>query len=123
MQAREFNEQLAKQLRMPPVEAEHVGRSFLETIGERLPAREARQFAAQLPKELADAVDQKKTDTEYDYAEFLSRFSQRAGLSRRGAAAAARTIWDALSSAISAGELDKALQVLPENFQQLGQNT
>lgn len=78
----------------------------LETLGERLPRKAARGFAAQLPHDLRACLLQRQDARQpFDLDEFYNRVSARADLGRPLAVACAQAVIKVLYEAVSAGEI------------------
>ena len=97
--------------------AETVTRAFLETLATRLPNDEAKDLAAQLPTALKEALHPTAPEVEkIGPDEFLTRFARLANISNQQAPDMAKAVWQSLEQAVSQGELDEVVSVLPEDL-------
>lgn len=89
----------------------------LETLNERLTGGEAKDFAAQLPKEVQPAL-QPKTEEAEDFSldEFYRRVAERAGVDIETARVDAQAVMRVLREAVTFGELDDVMAQLPAEF-------
>lgn len=88
----------------------------LETLGERLSRKEAREFAAQLPHDLRECLLQRQDAQQpFDLDEFYNRVSARADMGRPQAVECALAVIKVLYEAVSAGEMaDIQIELAPE---------
>ena len=103
-----------------------ASRATLETLGDRLQEGEATDLGAQLSDELGRYLEEHADTTEsFGFEEFTERVAERdENLSDSdddlsAAAFHARVVVDALSEAVSEGELDDLRNSLPEEYGQL----
>jgi uncharacterized protein (DUF2267 family) len=98
--------------------AEDAVLATLSVLGERLRGGEAKDLAAQLPAELADAVQTTGPGDAFDVMEFCRRVAAReeADVSTAIARRHARVVLDVVLGAVSAGERDDVLAQLPDEY-------
>lgn len=98
--------------------AEDALLATLSVLGERLKGGEARDLAAQLPRELADALPTDGPGDRFDITEFLRRVAEReeADVSTAIARQHARIVLDVVLSVVSAGERDDVIAQLPQEI-------
>lgn len=95
-------------------------RATLETLAERIPADEAADLAAQLPREIGRFLHQEVEKTErFGAIEFVQRMADRASLDLPDATYAVRAVFDVLNDAVSAGEIEDIRGALPDDYQRL----
>lgn len=94
-------------------------RATLETLGERLFGGEAHNIAAQLPREIGHYLEEPTTNESFDLDEFFRRVSFREGVELPEAVFHARVVIEVLKEAVSPGVIDKALDQLPAEYDQL----
>jgi uncharacterized protein (DUF2267 family) len=97
-------------------QAERAARATLQTLAERITAGEARDLAAQLPPELAPALNTTGEAEPFDLEELLRRVAQRIGVDRATAERSVRATFDALGQAITGSELADLAAQLPRDF-------
>jgi uncharacterized protein (DUF2267 family) len=102
-------------------QAEAITEATLRTLAERITSGEARDLAAQLPKELQEpltaGVDEQAEA--FGLREFVRRVAERAGVDETLAQEGARAVLLTLRGAVSHGEFDDVMAQLPEEFRQL----
>ncbi|MFP8953692.1 DUF2267 domain-containing protein [Natrialbaceae archaeon A-arb3/5] len=100
-------------------QAVRATRAVLTTLGERLQEGEATDLASPLPME----IDRYLTDAEhgqrFDYQEFLDRVADRANVDRPDANYHAQQIVAIVADVVPAGNIEKADNQLPEDFDPL----
>jgi uncharacterized protein (DUF2267 family) len=102
-------------------DAERAVPAVLSTLADRIGPREAADTAAQLPKELKDALQPTDSNAgEFDAAEFLKRVRERADLDPDRARDLARAVFVALHEAVSEGELHDWDLLLSSDYVDLG---
>lgn len=99
-------------------EAINVTRATLETLGERL-FQETDQLAAQLPADLAAFLTSGTANQKYDFDEFLQKVGEREGADPQTAKSHIEAVIDVLSEAVSGGEIEDVIEVLPKEYRQL----
>jgi uncharacterized protein (DUF2267 family) len=101
-------------------QAEAVTQATLLTLAERITGGEARDLAAQLPKEVQAFLDKKEEPAEaFDLNEFVRRVSLRAGVDRDTAQRGVQAVFQTLYAAVSTGEFSDVMSQLPKEFQDL----
>ena len=118
MKNREFIATVAERARdIPKDEAEAVSRATLQTLGERITGGEARDLAAQLPKELQPHLESAPEPPEpFGLDEFIRRVSERAGVSRDDARDGVYAVVQTLQDAVTFGEFEDVMSQLPKEF-------
>ena len=100
--------------------AENAITATLETLNERIAGGEARDLAAQLPKEIQPALRPKAEESEgFSLEEFYRRVAEREGVDIETARIDASAVMGTLREAITPGELDDVMAHLPEDFNTL----
>lgn len=99
-------------------EALNVTRATLETLGERL-FQETEQLAAQLPADLANFLTSGTSNQKYEFDEFLQRIGEREGTDPQTARQHAEAVIEVLSEAVTEGEIEDVIEVLPKEYRQL----
>jgi uncharacterized protein (DUF2267 family) len=101
-------------------EAENATTATLETLNERITGGEARDLAAQLPKEIQPALQPKAEEAEgFSLEEFYRRVAEREGVDIETARIDASAVMRVLREAVTPGELDDVMAQLPEDFNAL----
>jgi uncharacterized protein (DUF2267 family) len=102
-------------------EAERATRVTLETLAERLAGGEAKDLAAQLPRELGEHLrgGWSGIGERFSLDEFFRRVSVREGVELPEAVFHARAVLAVLSEAVSQGEMNDVRAQLPAEFDQL----
>lgn len=122
MQYHEFVGQVQHRARLGTEgDAVRAVHATLETLGERLFGGEAHNLAAQLPKEIGDYLERPVDSESFDLDEFYDRVAMREGVDLPDAVYHARVVIEVLRDAVSPGVLDKVLDQLPEEYNQLFQ--
>ena len=121
MQMREFVGQVQTKARLPSADpAINATRATLETSAERLGADESRHLGAQLPAEIGRYLERAlPTSERFDSDEFLKRVSEREGVDLPVSVHHARAVLEALQVAVSAGEINDVLELLPGDYARL----
>jgi uncharacterized protein (DUF2267 family) len=97
-------------------EAENATTATLETLNERISGGEARDLAAQLPKEIQPALRPKAEESEgFSLEEFYRRVAEREGVDIETARIDASAVMRVLREAVTPGELDDVMAQLPED--------
>ena len=96
-------------------------RATFETLGECLGAREAHALAAQLPRKIADYLDEPLPEkgTPFSFGEFCQRVAQREACEVQDAMAHVRCVFDILKKAVTGGEISHVRELLPQDFSPL----
>jgi uncharacterized protein (DUF2267 family) len=99
-------------------DAEAACTATLSVLGERLAGGEAKDLAAQLPRELADVVQTRGPGERFDLQEFYRRVAEREERDVNPAVARehARVVMGVVLSAVSSGERDDVLAQLPKEY-------
>ena len=98
-------------------DAERATNATLSTLGERLPAGELDDLAAQLPRELQALLRSRGArPRDFDADAFLARMADREGLSTSEALHHARAVFDVLEQAVTGPELRHLRDRLPDDF-------
>jgi len=98
--------------------AEDAVLATLSVLGERLKGGEARDLAAQLPADLADAVQTSGPGDRFDAQEFCRRVAEREEreVSTAVAQQHVRVVLDVVLGSVSGGERDDVIAQLPEEY-------
>jgi uncharacterized protein (DUF2267 family) len=121
MQYDEFIARVAELGGVERGDAERAVPAVLSTLADRIGPREAADTAAQLPKELKDALEPTDPNAgEFDAAEFLKRVRERAELDPEQARDLARAVLVTLREAVSEGELRDWDLLLSTDYVDLG---
>ncbi|MFW6075232.1 MAG: DUF2267 domain-containing protein [Chloroflexota bacterium] len=101
-------------------DAERATRALLETLAERLDGGEAKDLAAQLPREIGLHLtrDEKRAweSERLSLDEFYQRVSERESVDLPVAIFHARAVMSVVEEAVSAGEMSDVRQQLGEEF-------
>jgi uncharacterized protein (DUF2267 family) len=102
-------------------DAERATRATLETLAERLAGGEAKDLAAQLPREIGVYLRQPLAGAGESLSldEFFQRVGSREGVALPDATYHARVIIALLSEVVTIGEIENVKAQLPANFRQL----
>jgi uncharacterized protein (DUF2267 family) len=100
-------------------EAEDAARATLRTLGERISAGEARDIAAQLPRELRDLLAGGDGPHGFSTEEFLQRVQARERVPIMAAEAHVRAVFAAVRAAIDDQELADLASELPRALEDL----
>jgi uncharacterized protein (DUF2267 family) len=102
---------------LPRDEADAITRATLQTLGERITGGEARDLAAQLPKELQDDLASASEEAEpFDLEKFIRRVGERARVAPADARIGINAVFQTLEDAVSFGEFEDVMGQLPEEF-------
>jgi len=98
--------------------AEDAVLATLSVLGERLKGGEARDLAAQLPADLADAVQTSGPGDRFDAQEFCRRVAEREerDVSTAVAQQHVQVVFDVVLGSVSSGERDDVIAQLPEEY-------
>jgi len=99
-------------------EAVAAVRATLQTLAERIGANEARHVAAQLPDEIGRHLQNPPAATgeRFSFDEFCQRVARREDCDLPDAVFHARCVIETLEEAVSAGEINQVVGLLPEEF-------
>ena len=121
MDYEEFIGHVAQDADLSKEEAATLTRATLATFAERITGGEAQDLAAQLPYPLKTALISAHENAEaFSVEEFFERAAERADTDRDVAEVAVEAVLASLRDAVTPGELDDALSLLPVAFQRLG---
>ncbi len=103
-----------------PDAAERAVRATLETLGQRLPAEEAEDLAAQLPPHLATCLHQTASQhEEFPVDEFYERVAELEDIDPDEATAHAKAVLGILDHAVSSGQIAELMMRLPSDYGEL----
>jgi uncharacterized protein (DUF2267 family) len=120
MKHAQFIEKVAERANVSLGQAESLTQATLQTLAERISGGEARDLAAQLPKQLQPFLIKNEEDAErFGLDEFIRRVALRAGVERELADTGARAVMQTLHGAVSRGEFEDVMAQLPREFQEL----
>lgn len=98
-------------------EAEKVTRIVLRVLSERLPIGQSAHLAAQLPGSLQDALpDGDQPAPSFGVEEFVSRVADQLGTTPETAKWDASAVLTTVGEAVTGGELNQVLSVLPSGY-------
>ena len=100
-------------------EAVRTTRAVLTTLGERLGAGEASDFAAPLPMEIDRHLLEAEAAQQFSYDEFVDRVAERAGMDEADAAFAAKAVVALAAQQAPPGERTDVRDSLPPEFNEL----
>lgn len=101
-------------------EAEAVLNAFLETLGESLGEPDQFRLAAELPEGLKEVCTRRREQQPLNLEEFYKRVGARSGERRYGESVrVSQAAAHAVRKAVSSGEIEKLLSVLPDEFEEL----
>ncbi len=105
---------VAERLRTDEETAQRSARATLTTLAQHVPEQYARDLAAQLPRPAADWFEEGAAQQEtFDADTFTVRVAELADLSESDVAEHARAVIGTLSEAVTAGEIEKLIGLLP----------
>ena len=117
MEHDDFIDLVHERLDAPREVAERAARATLETLGQRLPANEAEDLAAQLPPPLAEFLHQTAAqDDEFPVDEFYLRVAELGDLQPDEAEAQTKAVLAVLDDAVSAGQITDLIAALPADY-------
>jgi len=93
--------------------------AVLQTLGERLDPGEAKDLAAQLPRELGTSLQTFEHSVRMSLDEFFKRVSGRASVDTPAAVYHTRVVFELLQEAVSAGEIADVRSQLPPEWNEL----
>ncbi|MCU4925759.1 DUF2267 domain-containing protein [Halobacteria archaeon AArc-dxtr1] len=100
-------------------QAVRATRAVLTTLGERLQEGEATDLASPLPMEIDRYLIEAEHGQRFDYQEFLDRVADRANVDRPDANYHAQQIVAIVADVVPPGNIEKADNQLPEDFDPL----
>ena len=100
-------------------QAVRATRATLTTLGERLHEGEATDLASPLPMEIDRFLLEAEHGQRFDYSEFLERVAERERVDRADANYHAQQIIALIGEVVPPGNLEKARNQLPEDFDRL----
>jgi uncharacterized protein (DUF2267 family) len=101
------------------VEAMRTTEAVLQTLGERIEARQAKDIAAQLPRELASHLQTKEHALKLPLDDFFRKVANRAQVDVPKAVQDVRVVFEVLQYAVSPLEIANVRQQLPAEWGQL----
>jgi uncharacterized protein (DUF2267 family) len=106
-------------------EAERATQATLETIRERIVGDEAKDLAAQLPRELGEYLYGREGENgqHFDMEEFIRRVSQKEGVDPIAAVMHVRAVFAVIQDAVSPGEVADLQVNLSADYAQLFANS
>jgi len=105
----EFVGQVQHRARLPSTaEAVRATRSTLEVLAARLYGDEARELAAQLPREIAIYLEAKEEPRRFGLQEFFKLVQEREGVDMPESVYHARAVISVLQDAVTPGEIEDA---------------
>jgi uncharacterized protein (DUF2267 family) len=115
-----FEKKVSAQAGVPRDRARVLIRATLQTLGDRITRGEARDLAAQLPKQMKDWVGTGQPEAEkFGVEEFIRRVSDRARVPPEEAQKAAKAVFSTLREAVTGGEFKDIMSQLPKEFSEL----
>jgi RND superfamily putative drug exporter len=96
--------------------AADISHATLATLSERIPAREARELARQLPDELAASVLGVEHAQPLSSDEYVARVADRAGVGTHSAAHDAAVVVSVLASTLTDSEIEYLRAALPPDY-------
>ncbi len=102
-------------------EAERATRATLETVRERIVGDEAKDLAAQLPKELGEYLRGREGENgdHFPFKEFIERVSAKEGVEPTVAIIHARAVFSVLEDAVSPGEIEDVRVNFSDDYSEL----
>jgi uncharacterized protein (DUF2267 family) len=120
MKFTEFVGQVQHRLELPGEgEGIRATRAVLETLGERLQAREATDLAGSLPMEIDYYLESADHGQRFDYDEFLDRVADRATLDRSDANHYGQVVVGLVSELVSRAEIEEIRAGLTADYDDL----
>lgn len=119
MKYEEFMGQVQQRARLPDQNRTGAAiRATLQTLAERLTEGAASNLAAQLPSEVGRHLQEGGDGggERFDLDEFFTRVSKREQSDRPATVQHVRAVFAVLNEAVSAGEMEKVRQQLPEDY-------
>lgn len=106
-------------------EAERATRATLETVRERIVGDEAKDLAAQLPKELGEYLRGREGENgdHFPFKEFIERVSAKEGVEPTVAIIHARAVFSVLEDAVSPGEIEDVRVNFSDDYSELFSST
>jgi len=100
-------------------EAVRATRATLEVLGQRLFGGEAKDLAAQLPREIAHYLTSDRGSESFGLQDFFRRVSEREQVELPDAIHHARAVISVVRDSVTEGELQDVLAQLPEEYNAL----
>ena len=128
MEYGEFIKQVQDRAELASAEAAAAAvRATLGTLGEMLSPKERRDLAAELPKELKDALTiwmerparEKSRPHRFELEEFYHRVAARSDVRYPAAIKHSQAVMQTLQQAVSQGEITDAIRELPDGYEEL----
>jgi uncharacterized protein (DUF2267 family) len=114
-----FVDEVMKRAGISEEEAVTAVSATLETLGERLDHSERSRLAAQLPNPLKSMLMGKHRTDRYPLGEFFNRVRARADVGYPEAIHRSRVVATVLVEAVSEGEINDILSLLPKEYEEL----
>jgi RND superfamily putative drug exporter len=114
--ARDFCSEVAARSGHDRALATDITHATLATLAERVPAREARELARQLPDELSASIAQVEHGQPLSRREYLTRLADRARIDTATAERDAPIVIEVLASTLADGELEYLRAALPADY-------
>ncbi|MEN3343474.1 MAG: hypothetical protein V7635_50 [Arthrobacter sp.] len=120
MQFDQFADLVAQRSNLDRDRARALTDATLKTLSERITGGEARDLAAQLPKELKASLESAQEPAEaFSVDEFVRRVAERTGLDENAARDGARAVMVTIREAVAGGEWDDITSQLPTEYSEL----
>jgi uncharacterized protein (DUF2267 family) len=120
MQFDQFVDLVAQRTNLDRDRAQALTNATLKTLSERITGGEARDLAAQLPKELKASLEfAQEPAGAFSVDEFVRRVAERAGLDENAARDGARAVMVTIREAVTGGEWDDITSQLPAEYSEL----
>jgi uncharacterized protein (DUF2267 family) len=97
-------------------DAERAARAVLGLLAERLAGGEAKDLAAQLPRELQDALADAPAGDSFGVDEFVRRLADRMSTTQEAARWDASAVLTTVAEAVSGGEVNQVLTQLQSGY-------
>lgn len=105
-----------REARVPFEDAERITRVVLGVLADRIAEGEAQDIAAQLPQELAPALEGSRDAEGFNAEEFIDRVAETEGVDAETAARYVRAVFDALGRTLDQDEYDDLVSELPRDY-------
>ena len=110
---------VARRAGIPEEKAVALTHACLQTLAERITGGEARDLAAELPKELREQVRKSRAAESFNLDEFHRRVGDRSGMDAATVRNASPAVLATLREAVSTGEFKDMASQLSRDFRQL----
>lgn len=116
----EFIAQVQERIGDTETRAEEAVRATLETLGQRLPTREAQNLGEQLPPRLATCLHRSAPqDGSFPVDQFFARVAELSNVGEQEARDHAMAVLAVLQDAVSPGEVVDLFDQLPDGYDDL----